>query len=73
MKLKFKFGHLCVYIVKIVRKSVMGNNLQQMTKMVEGLCLYTHFDHTAWSIKVKFVEPLNLTDGGMKDFSPCLY
>ena len=37
---KVKFGLLCFYMGKTVRKSFNGRNLQQMSRVTKGLCLY---------------------------------
>ena len=39
-----KFGLLCFYMEKTVRKSFNGRNLQQMTTVTKGLCLYKNSD-----------------------------
>ena len=39
-----KYGLLCFYIGKTVRKSLNGRNLQQMTRVTKGICLYKNSD-----------------------------
>ena len=39
-----KLGLLCFYMGKTVRKSFNGRNLQQMTRVTKGLCLYKKSD-----------------------------
>ena len=41
---KVKFGVLCFYMTKTVGKSFNGRNLQQMTRVTKGLCLYKNSD-----------------------------
>ena len=40
---------LCFYMGKTVRKSLNGRNLQHMTRVTKGLCLYKHSDPTGFS------------------------
>ena len=41
---KVKFGPLCFYMGKSVRKSFNGRNLQQMTRVTWGICLHKNSD-----------------------------
>ena len=41
---KVKFGLLCFYMGKNVRKSFNGRNLHQMSRMTKDLCLYKNSD-----------------------------
>ena len=41
---RVKFGLLCFYMGKTVRKSFNGRNLQQMSRVIKGLCLYKNSD-----------------------------
>ena len=49
---KVKFGLLCFCMGKTVRKSFNGRNLQQMTKVTKGLCLYKNSDPKGLSAPV---------------------
>ena len=41
---KVKFGPICFYMGKSVRKSFNGRNLQQMTRVTWGICLHKNSD-----------------------------
>ena len=41
---KVKFGPLCFYMEKTVRKSFNGRNSQQMTRVTWGICLHKNSD-----------------------------
>ena len=41
---------LCFYVGKTVRKSFNGRNLQQMTRVTKGLCLYKNSDPKGLSV-----------------------
>ena len=43
-------GLLCFYIGKTIRKSFNGRNLQQMTRVTKGLCLYKNSDPKGLSV-----------------------
>ena len=52
IKIYTKFDPLCFYMVKSVRKSFNGRNLQQMTRVTWGLCLHKNSDPRGLSAPV---------------------
>ena len=51
---KVKFGPLCFYLGKSVRKTFNGRNLQQMTRVTWGICLHKKFWHQG--VEVMFLK-----------------